>query len=450
MIGRMTTTVSDSQRAPEAVSNRARSRVLLSSFIGTTIEWYDFYLYGTSSALVFAPTFFPSVTPAVGVIAAFATYGVGFVARPLGGIVAGHLGDRIGRKQLLVASLLLMGIASFCIGLVPSFKTIGVAAVGILVFLRLLQGLAAGAEWGGSALLSVEHAPAGRRGLFGSFTQMGSAGGMLLATGIFTLVRTISGNDEFVAWAWRLPFLFSAVIVASGLVIRLGIKDAPEFEAIKAEGKTERFPVLVALRENPRGVLVTAGLRLVQPALYSILTTYSLTYLASKRGDAGSSAGLDAVLIISAVSLLSTPFWGWLSDKVGRRALTLWSCVGIAVLIWPFFAFLNVGPLILLPLVSFVMMSVFHDSIYGPQAGWFAEQFPTGQRYSGVSLGYQIGSIFSVGLTPLLAAVFVEVGGGQPWILCAYIVFYAILSFVAALFAADPVRAARVRTAARS
>jgi MFS family permease len=378
------------------------------------------------------------VTPAVGVIASFATYGVGFVARPLGGIVGGHLGDRIGRKKLLVASLVLMGIASTLIGVVPSAGTIGIGAVVALVFLRLLQGVAAGAEWGGSALLSVEHAPERYRGLFGSFTQMGSAGGMLLATGVFTLVRTLLGPEVFLAWGWRLPFLFSAVIVAVGLVIRLGVQDAPSFTALRESGRTERYPVLQAIRHHPRAILVTAGLRLVQPALYSILTTFSLTYLGSVRGDEGSSAGLSAVLVISAVSLVSTPFWGWLSDRVGRRVLTIWSAIGIAVLVWPFFAFLDAGPLVLLPLVAGIGMCVFHDSIYGPQAAWFAEQFPTGRRYSGVSLGYQIGSIFSVGLTPLLAAVFVELGGGSPWILCAYIGVYGVLSVVAALFAVDP------------
>ncbi|MDT0210701.1 MFS transporter [Curtobacterium sp. BRD11] len=438
-----TTAAAPPVRPPSPSTNATRRRVALASFVGTTVEYYDFYLYATASALVFAPTFFPSVTPAVGVIASFATYGVGFVARPLGGIVAGHLGDRIGRKKLLVASLVLMGIASTLIGVIPSAATIGVGAVVALVVLRLLQGVAAGAEWGGSALLSVEHAPTRHRGLFGAFTQMGSAGGMLLATGVFTLVRTLLGNEAFLAWGWRLPFLFSAVIVAVGLVIRLGVQDAPVFQALRASGGVERFPVWQAVRRHPRSILVTAGLRLVQPALYSILTTYSLTYLGAKRGEEGSAAGLQAVLVISAVSLVSTPFWGWLSDRVGRRPLAIGSAIGIGVLIWPFFAFLDAGPLVLLPLVALIGMSVFHDSIYGPQAAWFAEQFPTGRRYSGMSLGYQIGSIFSVGLTPLLAAVFVEVGGGSPWILCAYLGVYAVLSVVAAVFAVDPVRDAR-------
>ncbi len=428
--------------APEAPADvsRRRRRVLTASFIGTTVEYYDFYLYATASALVFGSQFFPNQTPAVGLLSSFAAYGVGFLARPIGGIVAGHLGDRIGRKRMLVYSLVLMGVASTLIGVLPTYATIGLASVVGLVFLRLVQGIAAGAEWGGSALLSLVHAPAHRRGLFGAFTQMGSAGGMLLATGVFAATRFGLGEEAFLAWGWRLPFLLSAVLVGVGLVIRLRVEDAAEFRDIKAAGEVERFPLGVVLRRHPRAVFITAGLRLVQPALYSILTVYTLSYLAEKRGDSGSA--LTAVLIVSALSVLTTPLWGWISDRVGRRRLTIASAAGIGILIWPFFAFLDSGPLLLLPLVFALGMNVFHDSIYGPQAAWFAEQFPTGVRYSGVSLGYQVGSIFSVGLTPLLAVLFLQWGGGSPWILCAYIGLYALLTIAAALAAKDPAREA--------
>ncbi|WP_316307797.1 MFS transporter [Clavibacter michiganensis] len=440
-----TTTPPEAPSAPEAPEapadvSRRRRRVLTASFIGTTVEYYDFYLYATASALVFGSQFFPNQTPAVGLLSSFAAYGVGFLARPIGGIVAGHLGDRIGRKRMLVYSLVLMGVASTLIGVLPTYATIGLASVVGLVLLRLVQGIAAGAEWGGSALLSVEHAPAHRRGLFGAFTQMGSAGGMLLATGVFAATRFGLGEERFLAWGWRLPFLLSAVLVAVGLVIRLRVEDAAEFRDIKAAGAVERFPLGVVLRRHPRAVLITAGLRLVQPALYSILTVYTLSYLASTRGDSG--VALTAVLIVSALSVLTTPLWGWISDRVGRRRLTIASAAGIGILIWPFFAFLDSGPLLLLPLVFALGMNVFHDSIYGPQAAWFAEQFPTGVRYSGVSLGYQVGSIFSVGLTPLLAVLFLQWGGGSPWILCAYIGLYAVLTIAAALAAEDPAREA--------
>ena len=410
-------------------------RILTAAFIGTTVEYYDFYLYATAAALVFGSEFFPGASPAVGLIASFATYGVGFVARPIGGVIAGHLGDRIGRKGLLVASLLLMGIASTAIGLLPGYDTIGIAAVVGLVLLRLLQGVAAGAEWGGSALLSVEHAQPRNRGLYGAFTQMGSAGGLLLATGVFYAVRDLVGEDAFLAGAWRIPFLLSAILVAVGLVIRLRLEDAPEFLEVREQGRTQRLPVATVLRHHTRGVLVTAGLRLVQPALFSILTTYILTYLLDHRGDSG--PGLQAILVVSALSLLSTPFWGWVSDRVGRRQLAIASALGMAVFIWPFFAFLDSGPLLLLPLVVGIGMNLLHDAIYGPQAAWFAEQFPTEVRYTGVSLGYQLGSIVSVGLTPLLAVWFVQIGDGSPWLLCLYLDVFAALSILAAVVARD-------------
>ena len=425
------TTSSKPERTPE----QRRRRVLAASLVGTTIEWYDFYLYAQAAALVFGATFFPETTPAVALIASFATYGVGFLARPLGGIIAGHLGDRIGRKQLLVGSLLLMGVATLLIGLLPTYAQIGIWAVVALVVLRLAQGLSAGAEWGGSALLSVEHAPAGRRGFFGSFTQMGSAGGLLLATASIWGVQGILGTEAFQEWAWRIPFLFSAVLVVIGLVIRLGVEDAPEFAKIKEAGAVRRLPVVEVLKRHPRGVFVTIGLRLVQPAWFSILTVYSLTYLTNARGD--SAVGIQSLLIVGAISLISTPLWGWLSDRWGRRRIAIGAAIGIGVAVWPFFAFLDHGPLALVWLVFLVGMNVLHDAIYGPQAAWFAEQFPTDLRYSGVSLGYQVGSIFSNGLTPLLAVVFVELGGGSPWILCVFIGVYAVLTSIAAVFAKD-------------
>lgn len=437
----VTTTVQTSQVvAPlgETDDDRRRRhrRVLTAAFVGTTVEYYDFYLYATAAALVFGPVFFPDADPTVALLASFASYGVGFVARPVGGIVAGHLGDRIGRKRLLVVSLLLMGVASTCIGLLPGYATWGAGAVVGLVALRLLQGIAAGAEWGGSALLSVEHAPAERRGLFGAFTQMGSAGGLLLANGVFYATRSLVGEEAFLAGAWRVPFLLSAVLVGVGLVIRLRLDDAAEFTRVRDAGEVERLPLATVLRHHRRAVLVTAGLRLAQPALFAVLTTYVLTYLADRRGDSGPA--LVAVLVVSALSLATTPFWGWVSDRVGRRPLTIASAVGIGVFVWPFFAFLDHGPLALLPLVVALGMNVLHDAIYGPQAAWFAEQFPTRVRYTGVSLGYQLGSIVSVGLTPLLAVWLVARADGAPWLLCGYLSVLSVLTVVAAL-AARPV-----------
>ncbi|MDQ0260714.1 MFS transporter [Sinomonas atrocyanea] len=416
---------------------RAKRRILASAFVGTTIEWYDFYLYGTASALVFNKQFFPDASPLVGVLASFATYAVGFIARPLGGVISGHLGDRIGRKALLVASLLTMGIASTLIGVLPNYASIGILAVVGLVGLRLIQGLSAGAEWGGSALLSVEHAPAGRKGLFGSFTQVGSAAGMLLATGAYALTQAFLTPEQFQSFGWRLPFLLSGVLVLIGLWIRLGVTDAEEFTAVKdSEGIAAR-PVARVLREHPRGILVTIGMRLVQPAIYTLMTVYILGYLKDRRHD--TTSGLAAILIVSAIGLLSGPFWGWLSDRVGRRRIAVAASAGVVVLIWPFFWFLDHGSLTFLPLVLLVGMNILHDAIYGPQAAWFAEQFPTELRYSGVSFGYQVGTVLSAAVTPLVAAALLQAGGGTPWLVCGWFAVLGVLTTVAALAAKDPV-----------
>jgi MFS family permease len=417
---------------------RDKKRVLASAFVGTTIEWYDFYLYGTAAALVFNVQFFPQSSALAGVLASFATFAVGFFARPLGGVIAGHLGDRIGRKALLVASLLTMGVASTAIGLLPNYQSIGGAAVVGLVFLRLVQGLSAGAEWGGSALLSVEHAPRHLRGFFGSFTQVGSAAGMLLATGAFAITQAATTAEQFQDYGWRIPFLASAVLVVVGLVIRLGVEDAPEFKQLKAQQKTATAPLRSVLKHHRRALLVTIGLRLAQPALFVILTVYILGYIDSRRGD--STSGLIAVLVGSGLGLLSGPAWGWLSDRVGRRRIAVAGAVGIGIFVWPLFWFLDNGPLFLLPLVMIVGMNVLHDSIYGPQAAWFAEQFPLHLRYSGVSFGYQVGTVLSGGLTPFIAAALLGAGGNQPWLICAYLSVLALLSTVAAIAAKDPAR----------
>lgn len=433
----MSVTQVDLVTAP-AVGVRDKKRVLTSAFVGTTVEWYDFYLYGTASALIFNSQFFPGSSPLAGVLASFATYAVGFFARPVGGILAGRLGDRIGRKALLVVSLLTMGVASTAIGLLPNYASIGWIAVVGLVALRLLQGLSAGAEWGGSALLSVEHAPRHLRGFFGSFTQVGSAMGLLLATGAFALTRAAFSAEQFNSFGWRLPFLASSVLVAVGLFVRLGVEDAPEFIQLKAEGKTARAPLTEVLKDHRRSLLVTIGLRLAQPALFVILTVYILGYISSRRGDTGSA--LTAVLIGSALGIISGPLWGWLSDRVGRRRVTVAGAAGIGVFVWPFFWFLDHGSLILLPVVMVFGMNVLHDSVYGPQAAWFAEQFPLHLRYTGVSFGYQVGTIISGGLTPFIAAALLPAGGDQPWLICAYLTLLAGLSVAAGLAAKDPAR----------
>jgi len=426
------TTLDVHESGPSTQRRRSgKARVLTSAFVGTTVEWYDFYAYGTATALIFNQQFFPSASSLIGSIAAFAIFAIGFISRPLGGAIAGHLGDRIGRKSLLAVSLVVMGLASTAIGLLPGYAAIGPTAVVLLILLRLIQGLASGAEWGGSATLSVEHAPRGLRGFFGSFTQTGSAAGMLLATVAFALVQAFLTPAQFTSFGWRIPFLLSAVLVGVGLYIRLGVDDSPEFRKAKDENRVLKAPMAEVFRHHWRALLITIGLRLAQPGLFAILAVYLLSYLKLQRGD--TTSGVIAVAIASAVGLISGPLWGYASDRWGRKPIAVVAIVALAVFIWPFFWFLDYGALMFLPLVAIVGMNFIHDAIYGPQAAWFAEQFPVEVRYTGVSLGCQIGTVLSGGLTPLIAASLLGLGGGQPWLICIYMTGLAVRSLIAAI-----------------
>jgi MFS family permease len=402
--------------------------------IGTTIEWYDFYLYATASALVFKPLFFPHVSSTAGTLASFATYAAGFGARPIGAVVSGHYGDRLGRKAVLVAALLTMGLVTTAIGLLPTYAEAGLLAPVLLAALRVLQGLAVGAEWGGAAVLSVEHAPPGRRGLFGSFTQLGSPAGMLLATSVFYLTRKACGGAAFLSFGWRIPFLLSAILVAIGLFIRLRLTDAAVFGRLKQRDELAQLPVLEVLRTQPRNVLITTGLRISQIALFVLLTTYSLTYLQDSFGK-GSGVGLIAVLISSALGLVSTPGWALLSDRFGRRPPYLFGALAGVVALALFFVAAASGSAIAVVLAIVFGVNVVHDAMYGPQAAWFAELFDTRVRYSGSSLGYQIGAVLSGGFAPLIAAALLVAGGGRPWLIVGYFAVLAAIT-VAAAYAA--------------
>jgi MHS family shikimate/dehydroshikimate transporter-like MFS transporter len=404
--------------------------------IGTTIEWYDFYLYATASALVFKPLFFPNVSSTAGTLASFATYAAGFGARPIGAVVSGHFGDRLGRKAVLVIALLGMGLVTTAIGVLPTFAQAGLLAPTLLAALRVLQGLAVGAEWGGAAVLSVEHAPPGRRGLFGSFTQLGSPAGMLLATSVFYLTRKFTGAAAFLAFGWRIPFLLSVVLVAIGLFVRLRLTDAETFERVRKNDEVARLPVLEVLRSQPRNVLITTGLRLSQIALFVLLTTYSLTYLQESFGK-GSGVGLIAVLISSALGFVSTPGWALLSDRIGRRPPYLFGALAGVVSLALFFVAAGTGSAIAVVASIVFGINVVHDAMYGPQAAWFAELFDARVRYSGSSLGYQIGAVLSGGFAPLIATALLAAGGGSPWLIVVYFAVLSAITVAAALAAAE-------------
>ena len=412
-------------------------RVGAAGFVGTTIEWYDFYIYGTAAALVFGPLFFPGADPAVGVIAAFSAYAVGFLARPLGSVVAGHLGDRVGRRSVLVGTLVLMGVTTTLIGTLPTYATIGVWAPVLLVALRLVQGLAVGGEWGGAVLLTVEHAPAGRRGFMGSITQTGSAGGLLLASGSFAAARLLLDDAQFLAWGWRLPFLASAVLVVVGLVIRLKVTDSPLFLAAQRTDEVVRSPVAQVWRSSRRELALTTGLRLSQIGVFVTYTVFSLSYIAGQVGPGGEGVGLTGVLVAAALGLASTPAWGALSDRVGRRPLYRFGAVFSALFVVPYFLLVSTGQPVLVVAALVVGINIGHDSMYGPQAAWFAELFGTTVRYSGASIGYAVGAVIGGGLTPVVAASLLALGGGEPWYVAAYVVLLSVPTTAAAWLAPE-------------
>jgi MHS family shikimate/dehydroshikimate transporter-like MFS transporter len=414
-------------------------KVAFASFIGTTIEWYDFFLYGTAAALVFGELFFPKAEPAVGTLAAFATYAVGFAARPLGGLVFGHYGDRVGRKTMLVLALMIMGTATFLIGCLPTFNSIGILAPILLVALRFMQGIGVGGEWGGAVLMSVEHAPDGKRGFFGSWPQMGVPAGLLLSTSIFALVRGLTDDATFSAWAWRVPFLLSIVLVAVGLVIRMKLAESPMFEKVQKSETTSRKPIVDVIKEQPRDVLTAMGMRMAENGIFYVYTVFFLAY-GEDTLKLSEETMLIGVAIVAAIGLFTIPSYGRLSDRVGRKPLYMTGAIVSLLMCFPAFALANTESAILIWVAMIIGVNIGHDLMYGPQGAYFAELFGTKHRYSGASLGYQLASVFAGGFAPLIAAALLTAGGGEPWLVALYMSALAIITIVATAFARETYR----------
>jgi MHS family shikimate/dehydroshikimate transporter-like MFS transporter len=418
------------------VDKRTLRRVILASFVGTTIEWYDFFLYGTAAALVFDKLFFPGSSPTIGTLAAFGTFAVGFAARPLGGVVFGHYGDRIGRKSMLVASLLIMGIATFLIGLLPTHASIGIFAPIILVVLRFAQGIGVGGEWGGAVLMAVEHAPKGKRGFYGSFPQMGVPAGLLISTTMFAGVQALTSEDQFLSWGWRIPFLVSIVLVGVGLFIRLRVLESPAFQKVKEEGAQAAKPIVDVVKTYPRSVLIAMGMRVAENGTFFILTVFVLKY-GEDTLDLSKGTMLTGVIIAAAIGLVTIPLYGRLSDRVGRRPLYMAGALVSLAWAFPFFALLDTKSPILIWLAIVVGVNIGHDLMYGPQAAYFAEMFGTKVRYSGASLGYQLASVFAGGFAPLIATALLAAGGGSPYLVAGYMSLMALITVVATYFARE-------------
>jgi metabolite-proton symporter len=416
------------------VQRSSLTRVIASSLIGTTIEWYDFFLYGSAAALVFNKLFFPSFDPLIGTLLAFATYAVGFVARPLGGIVFGHFGDRIGRKKLLMWSLVMMGLATVLIGLLPGYDRIGIWAPIGLIVLRVLQGFAVGGEWGGAVLMAAEHGDAKRRGYWASWPQAGVPLGLLLSAGILALMAGIQTPADFERWGWRVPFLLSAILVIVGWYIRNRVTESPMFEAeIEAEAPPGT-PAIDVFRERPRAVLLGAGLRVGENIVYYVITVFSLTYLVDVAAESRSLA-LDALLIGAAIQFVAIPLLATLSDRIGRRAVYAFGGFGSAIFVFLFFPMLASGSSGLI-ILAIVVALVLHASMYAPQAAFITELFPTRIRYSGVSIAYQLTAIFAGSLAPIIALwLYKDLHSSVP--VSIYVAIACAISGVSALLARE-------------
>ncbi|MCI0570440.1 MAG: MHS family MFS transporter [Myxococcaceae bacterium] len=413
-------------------------KVATASFIGTAVEWYDFFLYGTAAALVFNRLFFPSFDPAVGTLASFATFAVGFVARPLGGVVFGHFGDTLGRKAMLSATLVLMGVATFAIGLLPTYDAIGFWAPALLVVLRLLQGFGLGGEWGGAVLMAVEHAPPHRRGFYGSWPQMGAPAGLLVATAVFSFFSRLP-EAQFLSWGWRVPFLLSAVLVGVGIFVRLSVAESPAFRAAhRPSEKRAQLPVVEVLRKHPGKVLVAMGARFADNGVFYILTTFVLTYGTVQLGLPRATL-LNGVLVATVVHLVAIPLFGAASDRFGRRPVYLAGAIFTALWAFPFIWLVDTKATALVWLAISVGI-VGQAMMYGPQASFFAELFDTRVRYSGASLGYQLSSVFAGGLAPLIATALVDWAGGKGWPVALYVVGLALVTLVSVVAAAETAR----------
>lgn len=407
-------------------------KVVLASMIGTTIEWYDFFLYGTAAALVFNKLFFPKSDPLTGTMLAFATYALGFAARPLGGLVFGHFGDRIGRKQLLMLSLMLMGGSTVLIGLLPTFSEIGIFAPLALVALRLVQGFAVGGEWGGAVLMVVENCPTHRRGLLGSSVQMGNPIGNLAAIGMFALVAQLPESD-FLTWGWRIPFLISILLVGVGLYIRLRMEETAAFLQVKAKNEVASLPVVEIFRHHRRPFFTAVGLKISEIAYASIGGVFVMSYATANLGLSRALV-LNGAFASSLVALVAIPVFGWLSDRFGRKVMFYSSCLFSALFAFPFFWLLDTRDPTIVVLTIVIAITFGQMVMFGIGAPWYSELFTARLRYSGASLGFQVGAALSGGLTPLIAASLMAWSGGKTWpvslflILCAMVTAFATYS----------------------
>jgi MHS family shikimate/dehydroshikimate transporter-like MFS transporter len=421
------------QLGGERIGDRTSlQKVIAASLIGSVIEWYDFFIYGTAAALIFGQLFFPGSDPLIGTLYSFGTYAVGFIARPIGGVFCGHYGDKIGRKSMLVMTLIVMGVATTLVGLLPTYESIGIWAPVLLVVLRFLQGFAVGGEWGGATLMAVEYAPPGRRGFFGSWPGMGIPAGLVVATAIFTASSSLP-PEQFLSWGWRVPFLVSIVLVAVGLFVRLKILETPAFQQMQESGGSSELPVLDVFRYYWRSLLLTMGAFFLLNGGFYVTVTFMLAYGTQNIG-VGSGTMLTGVLIAGTVQIFAIGAFAALSDRVGRRPVYLGGAVFLLLFSFPLFWMVNTGvaPLIWLAM-SIALVAL--GAMYGPSGAFFSELFSTRVRYSGASLGYQLASAVAGGFAPVIAVALLS-AYGYPAV-ALYMIVMALITITAVYLATE-------------
>ena len=414
------------EKTPSGGFGTSIGTIAFASAIGTTIEWYDFFLFGVVTPLVFNKLFFPNFDPLVGTLLAYTTFFVGFISRPIGGIIFGHYGDRIGRKAVLVLTILIMGIATFLIGLLPTYASVGIWAPVMLLFLRIFQGIGIGGEWGGAVLMAVEHSPAGRRGFYGSWPQIGVPAGLLLSSGMVYLLSYLPEAD-FYSWGWRIAFLISAVLVAVGLYIRLKIMETPAFTRIQESNKLVHVPFFELWRTHGKNTLLGLGARYIEGVTFNIFGVFVVGYLAGTLGLPRQTA-LAGVMIASAIMIVMLPIYGNLSDKIGRRRMFGVAGILIGILSFPAFWLMQTKEPLMIWIAIAVPFAFVYPAVYGPQAALFSELFDTRVRYTGISFVYQFSGIYASGLTPIIATALLPMGGNKPWLICLYVLAVSIVS----------------------
>lgn len=413
----------------EEVSKSELRTVVASSLVGTTVEWYDFFLYGTAAGIVFPQLFFPSTEPATGTLLAFATFAVGFVARPVGGLIFGHIGDRIGRKNTLVATMLIMGVATFLIGVIPSHAAIGVTAPILLVVLRLAQGIAVGGEWGGAVLMAVEYAPRGRRGFYGSMPQIGLAIGLALSTGVFALLGFLLSDEAFLSWGWRIAFMLSAILVGVGLYIRLKVMETPAFRKLEQTEAKATIPAAQMIKDrlSRRHLLLGMGSRWAEGVAFNLWAVFTISY-GTGTLDLGKQPILLSVMAAAAAMIVFIPIFGRLADRVDRRHLYTAGVAVLAIATFPALALMGTGSTAVIMVAIVVVLGVIYPMVYAPEASLFAELFPIKVRYTGISVVYQLSGIVASGLTPLILAYLLKTAGGGLSLIVTYVVVVSVIS----------------------